>query len=137
MITAVALRVVERMSAELAPQDRKRCIVVDHCAPAGDRRGLPGAVVADLLRGEGFEVIDLGARCARDVAFAEAAQAAAQLAVAVVVGVTTPGRDECWGGPSCRPSSVRAARCGRTSSGAASRRRRGKGAQHWRAEAGA
>jgi methylaspartate mutase sigma subunit len=60
-------------------------------APAGEQHSLPGAIVSDLLRGQGFEVVDLGANTPAG-SFAETAQQASRL-VAVVIGVTTPGLD--------------------------------------------
>jgi excisionase family DNA binding protein len=57
----------------------------------GDQHSLPGAIISDLLRGEGFEVIDLGANTPAS-SFAETAKDTARLVV-VVIGVTGPGRD--------------------------------------------
>jgi excisionase family DNA binding protein len=88
--SAVALRLIGRLGPQFARRGRKRGMVIIG-APAGDQHSLPGAIVADLLRGEGFEVIDLGANTP-DSSFAETAQDAARL-VAVVIGVTAPGCD--------------------------------------------
>ena len=88
--SAVALRIIGRLGPQFARRGRKRGIVIIG-APAGDQHSLPGAIVADLLRGEGFEVIDLGANTP-DSSFAETAQDATRL-VAVVIGVTAPGSD--------------------------------------------
>ena len=88
--SAVALRLIGRLGPQFARRGRKRGIVIIG-APAGDQHSLPGAIVADLLRGEGFEVIDLGANTP-DSSFAETVQDAARL-VAVVIGVTAPGCD--------------------------------------------
>jgi excisionase family DNA binding protein len=88
--SAVALRLIGRLGPQFARRGRKRGIVIIG-APAGDQHSLPGAIVADLLRGEGFEVIDLGANTP-DSSFAETAQDATRL-VAVVIGVTAPGCD--------------------------------------------
>lgn len=88
--SAVALRVIGRLGPRFARRGRKRGAVIIG-APAGDQHSLPGAIVADLLRGEGFEVLDIGAN-APGVSFAETAQHAARL-VAVIIGVTAPGRD--------------------------------------------
>ena len=88
--SAVALRLIGRLGPQFARRGRKRGLVIIG-APAGDQHSLPGAIVADLLRGEGFEVIDLGANTP-DSSFAETAQDAARL-IAVVIGVTAPGCD--------------------------------------------
>jgi excisionase family DNA binding protein len=88
--SAVALRLIGRLGPQFARRGRKRGMVIIG-APAGDQHSLPGAIVADLLRGEGFEVIDLGANTP-DSSFAETAQDAARL-IAVVIGVTAPGCD--------------------------------------------
>ena len=88
--SAVALRLIGRLGPQFARRGRKRGIVIIG-APAGDQHSLPGAIVADLLRGEGFEVIDLGANTP-DSSFAETVQDATRL-VAVVIGVTAPGCD--------------------------------------------
>ena len=88
--SAVALRLIGRLGPQFARRGRKRGLVIIG-APAGDQHSLPGAIVADLLRGDGFEVIDLGANTP-DSSFAETAQDAARL-VAVVIGVTAPGCD--------------------------------------------
>jgi excisionase family DNA binding protein len=88
--SAVALRLIGRLGPQFARRGRKRGLVIIG-APAGDQHSLPGAIVADLLRGDGFEVIDLGANTP-DSSFAETAQDAARL-LAVVIGVTAPGCD--------------------------------------------
>lgn len=88
--SAVALRVIGRMGPLFARRGRKRGVVIIG-APAGDEHGLPGAIIADLIRGEGFEVTDLGANTPGS-SFAETAQQAARL-VAVVIGATVPVHD--------------------------------------------
>jgi excisionase family DNA binding protein len=60
LATAVAQRLVGRLGPRFARRGRKRGTVV-LAAPPGDAHGLPTALTADLLRGEGFEVVDLGA----------------------------------------------------------------------------
>jgi methanogenic corrinoid protein MtbC1 len=64
-------------------------VVVGSCA--GDDHALASAIVADLLRGEQFLVVDLGADTPVE-AFAEAALQADRLAT-VLVGVSVPGLD--------------------------------------------
>ena len=88
--SAVASRIIGRLGPRFTRRGMKRGAVIIG-APAGDQHSLPGAVVADLLRGEGFEVIDLGANTPAS-SFAETARDVARLDV-VVVGVTVPGRD--------------------------------------------
>jgi excisionase family DNA binding protein len=88
--SAVALRIIGRLGPQFARRGRKRGVVIIG-APAGDQHSLPGAIVADLLRGEGFEVIDLGANTPGS-SFVETIQEVTRL-VAVVIGVTGPGSD--------------------------------------------
>ncbi len=58
--TAIALRLVGRLGPRFARRGRKRGTVVVG-APAGEQHALPSAILADLLRGVGFEVLDMGA----------------------------------------------------------------------------
>lgn len=88
--SAVALRIIGRLGPQFARRGRKRGVVIIG-APAGDQHSLPGAIVADLLRGEGFEVIDLGANTP-DTSFAETTRDVTRL-VAVVIGSIAPGCD--------------------------------------------
>jgi methanogenic corrinoid protein MtbC1 len=60
-------------------------------APAGEQHGLPSAILADLLRGVGFEVLDMGANTPA-ASFAETAKEANRL-VATAIAITTPGGD--------------------------------------------
>ncbi|HEY0716678.1 MAG TPA: B12-binding domain-containing protein [Streptosporangiaceae bacterium] len=89
--SAVAQRIIGRLGPMFARRGRKRGTVIIG-APAGDQHSLPGAIVADLLRGQGFEVIDLGPNTPAE-SFAETAQQAPRL-VAVVIGVSAPGVDD-------------------------------------------
>jgi len=88
--SAVAQRIVGRLGPRFARRGRSRGTIVLG-APAGERHSLPGAMLADLLRGSGFEVLDLGVDAPAE-SFAETALDADRL-VAVLVGVTAPGRD--------------------------------------------
>jgi methanogenic corrinoid protein MtbC1 len=88
LASVVALRIIGRLGSRFARRGRKRGLVIIG-APAGDQHIMPGAIVADLLRGEGFEVVDLGANTP-DSSFAETTQSAARL-VAVAIGVTVSG----------------------------------------------
>ncbi len=86
--TAVALRLIGRLGPRFARRGRRRGTVVVG-APAGERHGIPVAMVADLLRAARYEVVDLGPD-APDDAFAEAVRherSAGRRAV-VLVGVT-------------------------------------------------
>jgi excisionase family DNA binding protein len=91
LASAVAQRIVGRLGPRFARPGRKRGTVVLG-GPAGEQHSLPGAIIADLLRGQGFDVIDLGANTPPG-SFAEAAERASRL-VAVVIGVTAPGLDD-------------------------------------------
>ncbi len=57
--SAVAARVIGRLGPRFARRGRSRGTVVT-ATPPGDLHGLGLAVVADLLRGARFEVVDLG-----------------------------------------------------------------------------
>ncbi|HVM65676.1 MAG TPA: B12-binding domain-containing protein [Acidimicrobiales bacterium] len=86
----IAHRLIGRLGPAFARRGRTRGTVVVG-APAGEHHGLPSAVVRDLLRGEGFEVLDLGADTPVE-SFVESAHQADRLA-AVAIGVTLPGQD--------------------------------------------
>ena len=88
--SGVALRLIGRLGPRFARRGRKRGTVVVG-APHGEQHGIPVAMVGDLLRGQGYAVIELGADVP-DSSFAEAAQRAERL-VCVLIGATTPGRD--------------------------------------------
>ena len=100
--TGVAQRLVGRMGPRFARRGRKRGAVVLG-AVEGELHALPNAMLADLVRGIGFEVIDLGASTPPE-SFVEIAQATPRL-FAVMVGATTPGRE-----PALTPRAC--ARCG-------------------------
>jgi methanogenic corrinoid protein MtbC1 len=84
----VAIRIIGRLGPRFAHRGRHRGTVVVG-APAGDRHGIPSAIVADLLREVGFKVVDLGADTP-PAAFATAAADADRL-LAVGIGSTLPG----------------------------------------------
>jgi excisionase family DNA binding protein len=86
----VAQRLIGRLGPQFARRGRKRGTVVLGM-PAGEWHSLPGAILADVLRGAGFEVLDTGADTPAE-SFAQTASDANRL-VAVLLGVTTPGRD--------------------------------------------
>jgi excisionase family DNA binding protein len=82
---AVAKRVVSRLGARFRRPGRSRGSVV-FGAPSGERHDLPIAIVADLVRIQGFDVLELGADLP-PAAFVAAAGRAARL-IAVGIGVT-------------------------------------------------
>ncbi len=88
--SAILNRLLGRLGPRFARPGRTRGSVVLGAAP-GDAHGLPVALLADLVIGKGFEVIDLGADVPT-TSFVHAAREAARL-LAVGVSVTTPGRD--------------------------------------------
>lgn len=88
--SVVALRLIGRLGPRFARRGRKRGTIVIG-APSGERHAIPVAVVADLLRQVGFEVLDLGPDTPSD-SFVEAvgeASATGRL-VAVLIGITVP-----------------------------------------------
>ncbi|MFN7150374.1 MAG: cobalamin-dependent protein [Microthrixaceae bacterium] len=85
--SAVSQRLIARMGPQFARRGRRRATVVLGSAP-GDRHSLPTAILSDLLRGEGIEVVDLGADCPA-ATFADAARAVGG-PCAVGVCVTAP-----------------------------------------------
>jgi len=88
--SVVASRLLGRLGPQFARPGRKRGTVIVG-APAKEDHALPGAILADMLRGAGFDVMDLGANTP-SASFVEAAEATGRL-VAVVIGATTPGND--------------------------------------------
>jgi len=88
--TVVAQRLIGRLGPRFARRGRKRGSVVV-AAPAGERHALPSAMLADLLRGAGFEVIDLGADVPPE-SVVDAARRANRL-LAVAVGATAAGNE--------------------------------------------
>jgi excisionase family DNA binding protein len=86
LATATAARLVARLGARFRRPGRSRGTIV-FGAPLGEHHVLPISVVADLVRLNGFNCLELGADVPPE-AFAGAAQDAYRL-VAVGVGVTT------------------------------------------------
>ena len=89
--SAVAQRLIARLGPRFSRPGRKRGTVVIGSV-AGDRHSLPTAMMADLLRGAGLEVVDLGADTPAD-SFVMAAGDADRL-VAVALCVTSSGLDD-------------------------------------------
>jgi excisionase family DNA binding protein len=85
--SAVAQRLIARMGPQFARRGRRRAAVVLGSVQ-GDRHSLPTAILSDLLRGEGLEVVDLGADCPA-ATFVDAARSAGG-PCAVGVCVTAP-----------------------------------------------
>jgi excisionase family DNA binding protein len=84
--SAVATRLVGRLGPMFARRGLSRGTIVLG-APPDDLHALPSAIVADLLRGRGFDVLDLGANTPVS-SFVESAREASRL-VAVIVGATS------------------------------------------------
>ena len=87
--TQVATRIVSRLSALGARRGISKGVVVMGTT-ATDLHTLPVMIAADLMRLEGFDVLDLGSRLPPE-SFAEIA-ALQQRLVAVAVSVTAPGQ---------------------------------------------
>jgi excisionase family DNA binding protein len=88
--STVASRLVGRLGPLFARRGRKRGTIVIG-AVEGDDHGLPSAILTDVLRGKGYEVLDTGANTPA-VSFVDNTRAANRLR-AVVIGATTAGRD--------------------------------------------
>lgn len=85
--SGIVIRIMGRLGARFGRRGRARGSVVLG-APSGERHSLPVSMLADLVRGAGFEVSDLGA----DVppgSFVHAALGEVDRLVAVGVSVTT------------------------------------------------
>ncbi len=81
--SAVAQRLIARMGPHFARPGRRRGMVILGSV-AGDRHSLPTAILSDLLRGHGLDVVDLGADCP-DQTFIDAAVAEDPCAVGICV----------------------------------------------------
>lgn len=89
--TQIVTRIVSRLSAEVARRGVPKGLVVIGTT-ATDLHTLPVMIAADLMRLEGFEVLDLGSRLPAE-SFAEIVSSQQRL-VAVAVSVTSPGQAE-------------------------------------------
>ena len=99
--SGVANRLVSRLGPLAARRGPKRGAVVLGCPP-GERHGLPTALAANVLRGRGYQVVDLGADVPAD-AFAAAVTKTEQ-PIAAAVGVTAgEPRPDGAGHRACRP----------------------------------
>jgi excisionase family DNA binding protein len=83
--SAVAQRIIGRLGPSFARRGRKRATVVVGAAP-DDRHSLPPALLGDILRGEGLDVVDLGADTPVDSFIATAQSRDDIVAVAISVG---------------------------------------------------
>ena len=86
--SVVAQRLVGRMGPLFRPRGPRIGTVIVG-TPAGEAHALPTAIVADILRGEGFAVADLGANVPPE-SFATYADGVDGL-VGIAIAVTTPG----------------------------------------------
>jgi excisionase family DNA binding protein len=86
--TGIAMRLIGRLGPRFVRRGRTKGTVVLG-APAGERHGLPVAVLADLLRLEGWEVSDLGA----DTPATSFAHAASTTDDVVAVGLSVTNAD--------------------------------------------
>ena len=85
--TGIALRLVARLGPRFARRGRSRGTVVVG-APAGEDHSLPIAMLADLVRGAGWDVSDLGADLPDDAWLSAVAHVDHLSAVGVSVTVT-------------------------------------------------
>jgi excisionase family DNA binding protein len=85
--SAVAQRLIARLGPRFRGPGRRRGTVVLG-ATTGDRHSLPTAILSDLLRGRGLDVVDLGADCPAST-FVDAVERAAPVC-AVGICVTAP-----------------------------------------------
>ncbi len=90
--TAVATRLVGRLGPMFVRRGRPRGTVVVACAP-GDSHALPAAMVASVLRGRGYAVIELGGDTPQNSVLAEA-EAAGDRLRGVVISVSSGDRLE-------------------------------------------
>jgi len=88
MASTIVQRLAGRLGPRFARRGRHRGTVVLG-APAGDAHGIPVMLMADLLRGRGFDVVDLGA----DTPPAAFSRAAAGVDRLVAVGICATRAD--------------------------------------------
>jgi excisionase family DNA binding protein len=87
LATAVAVRLVSRLGARFRRPGRSRGTVV-FGAPPGELHSLPIAIVSDLVRFQGYDVLELGANVPPE-AFVVSAARTPRL-ICVGIGVTRP-----------------------------------------------
>ena len=88
--SVIVMRMIGRLGPRFSRRGQTRGSVVLG-APPGDMHGLPTALLADLVRGAGFAVSDLGADTPLE-SFVRTAKDTDRL-VAIAIGVTTPDND--------------------------------------------
>ncbi|MCU0311918.1 MAG: B12-binding domain-containing protein [Acidimicrobiales bacterium] len=88
--SVVMLRIIGRLGPRFVRPGRTRGSIVVG-APPNDHHSVPVALAADLLRNEGFTVVDLGADAPAE-SFIDAAEEAERL-VAVGINATSPDND--------------------------------------------
>ncbi len=89
--SVVMYRIIGRLGPHFTRRGRKRGTVVVGAAP-GDHHGVPVALAADLLRGHGFTVVDLGADTPSQ-SFVDAALGAERL-IGVGISATSVDHDD-------------------------------------------
>jgi excisionase family DNA binding protein len=87
--SAVMVRLLGRLGPRFARRGRRRGTIVLG-APAGDRHSLPTALLADPLRGRGFDVVDLGADVPADAFVVAVARADRLRAVGIAATTARP-----------------------------------------------
>lgn len=90
LASAVASRIIGRLGPRFLRKGRSRGRVIV-TEPEGERHSMPAAMLADLLRGAGFDVTDLGADVPAE-ALEEVVERADSL-VAVCISATRAGSD--------------------------------------------
>ena len=89
--TAVAARLIGRLGPRFARRGRHRGTIVLGAAP-GDSHALPAAMLADVMRGQGYLVVDLGGSTPIE-SFASATAEADTLRAVGISAATTEGLD--------------------------------------------
>jgi excisionase family DNA binding protein len=89
--TVIAYRLIGRLGPRFNRRGRSRGSVVLG-APTGDHHGLPVSLVADPLRGRGFEVVDLGSHAPPESFVAAALRADRLVVVGIAVTIGDNGR---------------------------------------------
>jgi excisionase family DNA binding protein len=84
--TVIASRLIGRLGPRFARRGRSRGVVVIG-TPPDERHGLPVTITADLLRGAGWDVVDLGA----DLPIEDFVRAAERASPVAAVAVTVSG----------------------------------------------
>ena len=90
--SATALRVVSRLGSRMASRGRSRGTIILATIP-NDYHSLPTAMLRDLLRYRGFDVVDLGANTPAD-SIVERSNVVGDDLLAVGLASSTPGSDD-------------------------------------------